>query len=227
MGPLLPLGTHAAYGTEVPNVPKAHLSFLTGVQVSMEQEMCKSMQRDCNFPHQIERIKGFEGLLLADRPLKLRVSGFGLTNPELKSTRETDRMSYRREIVNRILANSGATLGIAVLGISLAIAGAGLAQTKSTKKAAPAGKDAAAVARGKELFQQKCSTCHYDTSDAKKIGPGLKGLGRRGTFTVNNNKVTDESLKTWIENGDSLMPPFKDVIDDNQIKDVIAYVKTL
>jgi len=154
-----------------------------------------------------------------------RVSGFVLTNPEVR--RRIDRMSYRREIVNRILANSGATLGIAVLGISLAIAGVGLAQTKSTKKAAPAGKDAAAVARGKEVFQQKCSTCHYDTSDAKKIGPGLKGIGKRGTFTVNNNKVTDESLKTWIENGDSLMPPFKDVIDDNQIKDVIAYVKTL
>ena len=120
------------------------------------------------------------------------------------------------------------TLGMAALGVSLAIAGAGLAQTnKSNKKAAPAGKDNAAATRGKELFQQKCSTCHYDTSDAKKIGPGLKGLGKRGTFSVNNNKVTDETLKTWIENGDSLMPPFKDVIDDNQIKDVIAYVKTL
>jgi mono/diheme cytochrome c family protein len=44
---------------------------------------------------------------------------------------------------------------------------------------------------------------------------------------VNNNKVTDETLKNWIENGDSLMPPFKDVIEDAQIKDVIAYVKTL
>jgi len=129
--------------------------------------------------------------------------------------------------VNRIFANLGATFGIAVLGISLAVCGAALAQTKSTKKSAPTGKDAAAVGRGKEVFQQKCSTCHYDTSDAKKIGPGLKGIGKRGTFTVNNNKVTDETLKAWIENGDSLMPPFKDVIDDNQIKDVIAYVKTL
>jgi len=129
--------------------------------------------------------------------------------------------------VNRIFANLADTLGIAVLGISLAVCGAALAQTKTTKKPAPAGKDAAAVARGKEVFQQKCSTCHYDTSDAKKIGPGLKGIGKRGTFTVNNNKVTDETLKAWIENGDSLMPPFKDVIDDNQIKDVIAYVKTL
>jgi mono/diheme cytochrome c family protein len=122
---------------------------------------------------------------------------------------------------------TGRALSIVALGVSLAVAGAALAQTKSTKKAAPAGKDAAAVGRGKDVFQEKCSTCHYDTSDAKKIGPGLKGIGKRGTFTVNNNKVTDESLKTWIENGDSLMPPFKDVLEENQIKDVIAYVKTL
>ena len=127
----------------------------------------------------------------------------------------------------RLGAISGAMLGMAVLGISLSVAGVALAQTKSTKKAPAGGKDAAAIARGKDLFQQKCSTCHYDTSDQKKIGPGLKGLSKRGTFTVNNNKVTDENLKTWIENGDSLMPPFKDVIEDAQIKDVIAYVKTL
>jgi len=135
---------------------------------------------------------------------------------------------YGRDNVNRIVSRTGTTLSIAALGISLVVAGAGLAQTKEGKKAAPAGKaDTAAIARGKEVFQSKCATCHNDTSDAKKIGPGLKGLGKRGTFTVNNNKVTDETLKTWIENGDSLMPPFKDVIEDNQIKDVIAYVKSL
>ena len=127
--------------------------------------------------------------------------------------------------MNRTLA----AVGIAALLASLAVGGMGLAQTqsKTTKKASAAKADPEAAKRGKDLFQQKCSTCHYDTSDAKKIGPGLKGLNKRGTFTVNNNKVTDENLKSWIENGDSLMPPFKDVIDDNQIKDVIAYVKTL
>jgi len=121
-----------------------------------------------------------------------------------------------------------------LLGIaSLACASALLAQSNqtkspSTKKPAASGaKDSAAVTRGKDVFQQKCSVCHFDTSDAKKIGPGLKGLNKRGTFTVNGNKVTDENLKTWIENGDSLMPPFKDAIEEAQIKDVIAYVKTL
>lgn len=89
------------------------------------------------------------------------------------------------------------------------------------------GTNAAAVARGKSLFQQKCAVCHYDNSTQKKIGPGLKGISKRGTFSVNGNKFNDENLKTWIENGDQLMPPFKDVLEPAQIKDVIAYVRTL
>ena len=116
-------------------------------------------------------------------------------------------------------------VGIAGLGLC----GLAFAQEQPTKKAGPggAGKNSAAAARGKEIFEQKCAVCHYADSDAKKIGPGLKGLAKRGTFTVNDAKVTDEALKTWIENGDTLMPPFKDVLEADQIKDVIAYVKTL
>ena len=108
----------------------------------------------------------------------------------------------------------------------LVFVGVVLAQESSRKSAA--GKtDAAAVGRGKAVFQQKCSICHFDSSDQKKIGPGLKGISKRGTFSVNGNKITDDSLRAWIENGDQLMPPFKDVLESGQIKDVIAYVKTL
>jgi cytochrome c len=115
--------------------------------------------------------------------------------------------------------------GVAALGLC----GLAFAQEQPTKKAGPggAGKNSAPAARGKEIFEQKCAVCHYADSDAKKIGPGLKGISKRGTFTVNNNKVTDETLKTWIENGDTLMPPFKEVLEAPQIKDVVAYVKTL
>lgn len=117
-------------------------------------------------------------------------------------------------------------LGMALLGMSVAV----LAQDSSPTKSAPkktTGKSSGSATKGKEVFDQKCGICHFADSDAKKIGPGLKGISKRGTFTVNNNKFTEESLKTWIENGDSLMPPFKDVLDEAQIKDVIAYVKTL
>jgi mono/diheme cytochrome c family protein len=93
----------------------------------------------------------------------------------------------------------------------------------STKKSSVSG----SVSRGKEVFSAKCAVCHNADSDEKKVGPGLKGIAKRGTFSVNGNKLTDESLKTWIENGDALMPPFKDVLTPIQIKDVGTYVKTL
>src|SRR5258705_503869 len=115
---------------------------------------------------------------------------------------------------------------------TLAMAGAVLAQdppapqAKSSSKKAASHSSGSAV-KGKEVFEKKCSICHYADKDAKKIGPGLKGMYKRGTFTVNGNKITDESLRTWIENGDSLMPPMKETLEADQIKDVIAYVKTL
>ena len=118
-----------------------------------------------------------------------------------------------------------------ILGTAtLAVAGAVFAQDpppakSQTKKSASNGGGSAA--RGKEVFEKKCAICHYADKDSKKIGPGLKGMYKRGTFTVNGNKITDESLRTWIENGDSLMPPMKETLEADQIKDVIAYVKTL
>jgi cytochrome c len=113
--------------------------------------------------------------------------------------------------------------------IVVAASGAVLAQDPPAKKSPPAGasKTSGAAARGKEIFEKKCAICHYADSDVKKIGPGLKDISKRGTFSINGNKVTDESLKAWIENGDSLMPPFKEVLEAPQIKDVVAYVRTL
>jgi cytochrome c len=138
-------------------------------------------------------------------------------------TNGENKGSHRRKPQERIVNRTLAVLGIA----TLAVGGAVFAQTKSSKDSKAPAHDAAAIARGKALFQQKCSICHFDTSTARKIGPGLKGLNKRGTFTVNSEKVTDETLTHWIETGDSLMPPFKDVIDEKQIKDVVAYVRTL
>jgi cytochrome c len=144
--------------------------------------------------------------------------------------------SFRRSAF--IYAKPGGTVNrnFLILGTAaLAVAGAVFAQDPPPPAKTPAKKtgsgssagNAAAAARGKEVFDKKCGICHYAENDQKKIGPGLKGISKRGTFTVNNNKVTDESLKTWIENGDTLMPPFKDVLEPAQIKDVIAYVRTL
>jgi cytochrome c len=117
-------------------------------------------------------------------------------------------------------------LGIATLAMTTAMVAQDAAtktETKKTTTHAAAG----SATRGKEVFEKKCAMCHFADSDQKKIGPGLKGISKRGTFTVNGNKVTTDSLTKWIENGDSLMPGMKESLEPAQIRDVVAYVKTL
>ena len=118
-----------------------------------------------------------------------------------------------------------------LIGIAtLAVAGAVAAQDPPAKDAPKKSSSRAAggsAAKGKQVFEQKCAMCHFADQEEKKIGPGLKGISKRGTFSVNGNKVTTESLTKWIENGDSQMPGMKDTLEPAQIKDVVAYVKTL
>jgi cytochrome c len=79
---------------------------------------------------------------------------------------------------------------------------------------------------GKALFNQHCASCHFAETTAQKIGPGLKGLYRRATFS-DGKKVTDASLTKWIEVGGKNMPGFKDDIKTEQIRELIIYIRTL
>lgn len=117
-------------------------------------------------------------------------------------------------------------LGMACVALTCAVVAQEPAAQNAPKKSAGHASGGSA-AKGKQVFEQKCAMCHFADQEEKKIGPGLKGISKRGTFTVNGNKVTTESLTKWIENGDSQMPGMKDSLEPAQIKDVVAYVKTL
>ncbi len=117
-------------------------------------------------------------------------------------------------------------LGIVVLALACAVVAQDPPAQNAPKKSASHA-SGGSVAKGKQVFEQKCAMCHFADKEEKKIGPGLKGISKRGTFSVNGNKVTTESLTKWIENGDSQMPGMKESLEPSQIKDVVAYVKTL
>ncbi len=80
--------------------------------------------------------------------------------------------------------------------------------------------------KGKTLFVQHCSSCHYADRAETKVGPGLKGLFTRPKL-VTGATVNAANVKQLIENGRDGMPPFKSVLSTSQIDDVIAFLKTI
>ena len=80
-------------------------------------------------------------------------------------------------------------------------------------------------AKGKQVFEQ-CSMCHNADSTEKKFGPGLKGLFKREKL-ADGKKATEANIRARIDEGGGQMPSFKDVLDDQQKDDLIAYLKTL
>jgi cytochrome c len=79
--------------------------------------------------------------------------------------------------------------------------------------------------KGKEVFQQ-CAICHNADSDEKKMGPGLKGLFKREKL-ASGKKPTEANIRARVDEGGSGMPPYKDLLSDQEKDDLIAYLKTL
>ncbi len=84
----------------------------------------------------------------------------------------------------------------------------------------------AEIEQGEKLFNTKCAICHYSESAAKKVGPGLKGLSKHGKF-ADGKPVDDASLRAWIEKGGKNMPGFKQALNVEQVRALVAYMKTL
>ena len=86
--------------------------------------------------------------------------------------------------------------------------------------------DRAAIERGRASYKRFCAICHFETSTAKKIGPGMRGIYKRGTY-ADGKTVDDASMRAWIERGGKNMPGFKDSLKAEQVSELIAYLKTL
>jgi cytochrome c len=83
-----------------------------------------------------------------------------------------------------------------------------------------------AIARGQIVYKAHCEICHYAASTQKKVGPGLKGLPGRAKF-ADGTKNDAQTLTHLIEIGGKDMPPFRAELSDAQIRDLLAYLRTL
>ncbi len=89
--------------------------------------------------------------------------------------------------------------------------------------------DPAAVERGEALFAQNCALCHG--AAGRGDGPGATALSRAPADLTTGHAIphTDDDYAYWIENGieGTDMPAFGQELGDGEIRDVIAYIRSL
>jgi cytochrome c len=123
------------------------------------------------------------------------------------------------------LAQAIAALVLALMGSVLVFAAA-QKPTPSTPKSGATVNNPAAITTGQKIYAKQCQICHFATSKAKKIGPGLANIYPGGKFS-NGKKVDDAAMRVWIESGGKDMPGFNETLKPNEIRDLIAYLRTL
>jgi cytochrome c oxidase cbb3-type subunit 3 len=93
---------------------------------------------------------------------------------------------------------------------------------------------AADAEQGKKLYGQFCASCHGQSG--KGDGPAAAALNPKPRDHTNKeymSKMSDEEMFSVIKNGGAsvgkspLMPPWSASLKDEQIRDVMAYVRTL
>ncbi len=102
---------------------------------------------------------------------------------------------------------------------------AALAALLACRSTPPSAKGSLA-ARGQAIFRQQCALCHNADNQAKKIGPGLKGLFHRDKLS-DGKPPTEANVRTRIDRGGIGMPPFGEVLTDREKTDLIEYLKTI
>ena len=78
---------------------------------------------------------------------------------------------------------------------------------------------------GETLFKQKCAACHG--ADGKGETPMGKNFKLRDLGSEDVQKQTDAELTAITENGKGKMPAYKGKLTDDQIKQLVGYIRSL
>jgi len=81
---------------------------------------------------------------------------------------------------------------------------------------------------GANLFNnQGCTHCHFTESTKNKIGPGLKALFDRDKLPVSGRPVNEKNVRKQLKNPYENMPSYADRLTQEELDQLISYLKTL
>ncbi len=81
-----------------------------------------------------------------------------------------------------------------------------------------------ANAQSADLFKSKCVMCHGADGTGSAVG---KKMGAHDFTTAEVQKMSDADLTGIITNGKNKMPKYADKLKPEEIKGLVAYIRTL
>jgi len=78
---------------------------------------------------------------------------------------------------------------------------------------------------GQALYRDNCVVCHeIDRAQSKKLGPNFYQLFKRDMMPIMKAKPNREYIKVRVKFGGTLMPAFRDRLNDAEIDTLIDYI---
>ena len=113
-------------------------------------------------------------------------------------------------------------VSVVILGL-LALAGCDVERRKSDAELGLNPQQA----QGRKLYDDYCDRCHEPYSSRGKKGPSMKGVFKHQYLSISGLPANDERMTDIIKNGRAKMEGFRQVMTDQQIQDLMAYMHTL
>ena len=112
--------------------------------------------------------------------------------------------------------------GVAILSL-VALAGCDVERRKSDAELGLNPQQAA----GRRLYDNYCDRCHEPYSSRGRKGPSLKGVFKHQYLSQSGLPANDERMTDIVKYGRAKMEGFGQVMTEQQIKDLLAYLHTL
>jgi len=80
---------------------------------------------------------------------------------------------------------------------------------------------------GRKLYDEYCDRCHNPYSTRGRQGPGLKGVFKKQYLAVSGIPANDARVGEIIRIGRGKMEGFSNVLTQQQLDDLLAYMHTL
>lgn len=81
-------------------------------------------------------------------------------------------------------------------------------------------------ARGRRAYQARCANCHEAYLDRPRNGPSMKDLYKR-KYLPSGAPSNDDRVRDAILLGRPYMPGYRGVMSQQELEDLMAYLRTL